>query len=139
MPTTPMYDILLAELANELTEIERKIFNALKANPQGLTRPQLVAIVFHEMTRNVIVNTNTRDRKVRKAIESLRGRLVPIVSNSGQAGYRLDTSEDARQKMLADLRSRRARLDEQIGRVEKFYSIPDVYQPAEHAQQESMF
>lgn len=137
---TNAYDLLLAELANgELGEVEQKVYEALKRNPGGLLRAQLVAIVFGESVRaGSLTNNNTKDRKVRKAIEGLRARLIPIVSSSGKAGYKLDTSKEARDRMLADLRSRRAHLDDLIERATKFYSMPGKYYPAEKATQERL-
>jgi hypothetical protein len=124
-----VYDNLLAELnAGELTIIERRVFDALKSFPVGLRRQQLVAIVFNELTpAGGMNNNNTKDRKVRKAIESLRGRLVPIVSSSGEAGYRLDISEDGRRAMVRELISRRNKLNDLIARAAKFYSLPAEY------------
>lgn len=138
MSTTFQYERMLIELAGELTEMERRVFDALKANPAGLTRPQLVAIVYREWTSKIVVNNNTKDRKVRKAIESLRLKLVPIVSTSGQAGYRLDVSREARQKMVAELISRRDHLNEQIERAAKFYEIPLVVPTSEKASQAAL-
>jgi hypothetical protein len=86
-----------------------------------------------------LLNNDTKDRKVRKAIEALRGRLVPIVSSSGQAGYRLDTSTEARGRMLADLVSRRDKLTDLIARAAKFYQVPDKLPPADNATQVALF
>lgn len=135
-----VYEQILKELsAGELSEIERKVFDALKAHPKGLNRQQLVAIVFGEMTKaGSVNNNNTKDRKVRKAIETLRARLVPIVSSSGRAGYRLDVSREAREKMIADLRRKRASLDDLIARAAKFYSTPETYTAPETATQARM-
>jgi hypothetical protein len=138
MSTTTQYQQLLDELAGELTEMERKVFDALKSHPNGLTRPQLVAIVYHEWTSKIVVNNSTKDRMVRKTIESLRAKMVPIVSNSGQAGYRLDVSREARQKMVSELISRRDRLNEQIERAAKFYEIPLAVPVAETARQAAL-
>jgi hypothetical protein len=134
------YENMLAELAEELPAIERKVFDALKRNPQGLKREQLVAIVFGAPVKaGALVNNDTKDRKVRKAIESLRSRLVPIVSSSAQAGYRLDTSRDGRARMLADLISRRDKLSDLISRAAKFYELPEQVPVAEQASQSSLF
>ena len=130
------YEELLKELAAELPEIERKVFDALKRNPKGLKREQLVAIVYGGTVRaGSLLNNSSTDRKVRKAIESLRGRMVPIVSSSGQAGYRLDTSREARERMLADLISRRDKLTDLINRAAKFYSLPESVPSFERVEQ----
>ena len=126
MSVTPrdVYSQMLRELSNELEVIERGVFIALRDHPDGLKRQQLVAIVFNVSQGAVMVNNDTKDRKVRKAIESLRRRGVPIVSSSGRAGYRLDGSEDGKREMLAELRSRRDRLNELILMVSNFRTVP---------------
>ena len=133
------YDIILQELADgELTEIEQRVFGALKRYPQGVTRPQLVAICFGRMTNNLVVNNSTYDRKVRLAIASLRERMVPIMSSSGASGYRLDTSVEARRAMVADLMSRRDKITQMINRMAKAYEMPDLFPTQEIARQERL-
>ena len=124
MEPAEVYSKLLHELWSELEMIERDVFIALRNHPAGLKRQQLVAIVFNESRSPVMANNDTKDRKVRKAIESLRMQGVPIVSSSGRAGYRLDGSEKAKREMLAELRSRRDRLNELILMVSNFRTVP---------------
>ncbi len=128
------YEAILQELASgEMTVLQKQIFELLKSSPQGCTRQELVYAIFGYVPQNL--NGNVDDRKIRKAIEGLRSRLFPIVSNSGQAGYRLDVSREGVRKMLADLRSRRDKIQEQINAAAKFYSIPDAYEPPMQATQ----
>lgn len=89
MSRTPQYEKLLVELnAGELPVIERKILEVPCQAPKGLTRRGLVRIVFGQEAHTNFGN-DTKDRKIRKAIESLRNRGIPILSNSGKAGYEL--------------------------------------------------
>jgi hypothetical protein len=47
MSRTPQYEKLLAQLkAGELKEIERRLFKAFLQKPNGLTRQELVHIIF---------------------------------------------------------------------------------------------
>jgi len=118
MTTTLVYDHMLAELASgEMTKIEKQVFEALKEHPAGRTREQLHYAVYGFWPTGDL-NKNTRDRKIRKVIESLRDRLIPIVSNSGKAGYRLDVSEAEIRKMIAEWRSRSHELDNRVRRAE---------------------
>jgi hypothetical protein len=135
-----VYELILEEMeAGELTRIERKVFDALRTHPAGLRREQLVAIVYGQSVRaGGLKNNSTFDRKVRLAIASLRARLVPILSSSGQAGYRMDTSEESRRKMVRELLSRRAHLDELIARATKFYGLPAEMPAREVAAQEAL-
>ena len=107
MTTHPAYDQLLADLQKELPETELRVFQALQAHPEGLTRPQLIAIVYRiSVPANISLQNYRPDRKIRKAIEWLRERSVPIVSSSGRAGYRLDTSATALSAMIDEWESR---------------------------------
>lgn len=119
------YAQILADLEGELEALERAVFIALKRHPQGLTRPQLIALVFRTTPEENLSNS-TKDRKIRKAIASLRAKRVPVLSNSGQAGYRLGINEAGKQALLADLRSRRNMLNERIAQVERFYTQPET-------------
>jgi len=124
--THPAYENLLEELAaGELTELQRKVFELLRANPDGLTRDQLVHHIFGYWPNEL--DGNTDDRKIRKAIEALRERLFPIVSTSSHPGYRLDVSREAVEKMIAELQSRRQKIDDQICAAAKFYQVPVTY------------
>ena len=134
MNPSETYELLLDELAaGEMTTLQRKVFELLRDYPQGYTRQELVYAIFGYVP--IRIDGNTDDRKIRKAIERLRKRLFPIVSTSGQPGYRLDVSREAIQKMLAELRSRRDHIQEQINAVAKFYEMPTEYRPEESARQ----
>ena len=118
-----VYESLLAELAEgELTVLQRQVFELLRDIPDGLDRFQLVARIYGYIPLKI--DGNTHDRKIRKAIEKLRSRNFPIVSTSGRPGYRLDTSKEAAEKMLAELHSRISHMQEQAEAVSRFWKIP---------------
>lgn len=119
-----VYENILSELANELDDLERKVYELLRDNPAGLDRYELVHRIYGYIPVTI---DNPDDRKIRKAIERLRLRLFPILSTSGKAGYRLGTDSESVGQMIAELQSRRAKLDEQIEAASKFYSIPTGY------------
>ena len=123
MARTPQYERLLAELdAGELSELALKVFDALQKAPNGITRRGLVRAIYGvEAQRNL--SNDPHDRKIRKAIESLRKRLIPIVSSSGKAGYRLDTSPEAVENMIKELRSRIAHLEQRLEEACQFYDL----------------
>ena len=113
MPTTPIYDDILAELAGgELPELEKSVLDLLKSSADGMTREMLCAEILGEFTP-------TNDRKVRKAIESLRDNGIAIESNSGRAGYRLSVNEDDLKKMAAEFESRAERNREKATAVQR--------------------
>lgn len=132
-----IYERLEQELGDgQLNELQKQIFTLLKDNPAGLSRQDLVWMIFGYWPESL--EGNTDDRKIRKAIERLRQRLFPILSTSGKPGYRLDISREAVNQMLTELRSRREHIDEQINATLKFYEIPITYltDPAEVKQLE---
>lgn len=131
--STVVYDRLIEELATgELTELQREIYDLLKNTPEGLTRHEFVLRLYGYIPLNI--NDNKHDRKIRKAIETLRLRLFPILSTSSRAGYRLDVSREGVLKMLAELKSRRDHIQEQINAAAKFYDIPEYREPEEARQ-----
>jgi hypothetical protein len=126
MQPDQIYQQLLQSLENgELNKLERQIFHLLKENPAGLSRQDLVFQIQGYWPDTL--DGNTDDRKNRKAIQRLRERLVPIVSTSGQPGYRLDISKDGVDQMLAELRAKKRLLEQQIESTLKFYEIPIAY------------
>ncbi len=134
MKPSDVYETMLEELADgEMPKLQRQIFNLLKDHREGLDRYQLVHFIYGYLP--VKIDGNTDDRKIRKAISALRERLFPIVSTSGEPGYRLDTSREAVEKMIRELQSRRDRITDQIVAASKFYSIPVSYEDAVDAVQ----
>ena len=123
MARTPQYQKILNELkAGELTEIERKILEALLQAPKGLTRQGLIRIVFGVEPQRNLAN-DPYDRKIRKGIESLRNKMIPIVSSSGEAGYRLDTSPEAVENMIRELESRITHLQQKLEIARQHYDM----------------
>lgn len=130
----PTYENLLLELSSgELTDLQRKVYDLLKKYPDGLSRENLVYMIYGYLP--VQLAGNTDDRKIRKAIERLRQRLFPIISTSAKPGYRLDFSRQAVAKMLAELQSRRDHIQEQINSAAKFYSLPEYSEPVNALQE----
>lgn len=123
MSRTPQYEKLLVELnAGELPVIERKILDALCQAPKGLTRRGLVRILFGQEAHTNLGN-DTKDRKIRKAIESLRNRGIPIISNSGKAGYKLDTDPENIECMVRELKSRIMHLQQRVDAISSYYEL----------------
>ncbi|HRJ59493.1 MAG TPA: hypothetical protein PLV64_24650 [Anaerolineales bacterium] len=114
MSHTPEYAKLLAELnAGELPIIAQKILNTLLQAPKGITRKGLIRAVFGEEPGNNLSN-DTRDRKIRKAIEHLRNLGLPIVSTSGKAGYNLDTNPENIEEMIREWEIRIVHLQHRV-------------------------
>jgi hypothetical protein len=123
MSRKPEYEKLLAELnAGELPVIDLKILEALLQAPKGLTRKGLIRIVFGEEPQTNLGN-DTRDRKIRKGIESLRNMGIPIVSTSGKAGYKLDTNPENIQCMIKEWESRIARLQHRVNAAQHYFTL----------------
>jgi len=124
MSSITQYEKLLAELdAGELSELERKVLEVLLKAPNGITRRGLVQAIYGvEAQRNL--SNDPHDREIRKAIGRMRECLIPIVSSSGKAGYRLDTSPEAIQNMIAELESQIAQMKQRLEEVCQIYDLP---------------
>ena len=124
MSNITKYEKLLEEMdAGALSELERKILEMLMKTPNGITRRGLVQAIYGvEAQRNL--SNDPYDRKIRKAIERMRECLIPIVSSSGKAGYRLDTSPEVIQNMIRELESQIAHLKQQLDEACQFYDLP---------------
>lgn len=144
MSTTEVYDKILEDLKVELDELERRIFHALTNNPDGLTRRQLVYEVYGLVIAPYDdINNDKHDRKIRMAISSMQDRLVPIISSSGQPGYRLDISREGAEKMASELESRAAHMQEKARRIRQSslfnVRVPERLIEPEKTEQLSMF
>jgi len=124
MSSITQYEKLLAEMnAGELSELERKVLEALLKAPGGITRRGLVQAIYGvEAQRNL--SNDPHDRNIRKAIGRMRECLIPIVSSSKKAGYRLDTSPETIQNMIAELESRIAHMKQRLEEVCQLYCLP---------------
>lgn len=123
MSTTLVFEKILTELkAGELPILEHKIFEALLHAPQGISRKGLIRVVFRKEPQANLGN-DTRDRKIRKGIESLRDRGVPIVSTSGKAGYKLDTDPKNIECMIREWESRIAHLQRRVDAAQRYRDL----------------
>jgi hypothetical protein len=117
----PVYELVMGEWEQELEDIEKKIFQALKrAYPEGRTRRALIFDVYNAVVPDdEDLNNNARDRKIRKTIAKMFDDLIPIVSSSGAAGYRLDLSEETIRSMINEWHRRREQYAHKIERGER--------------------
>jgi hypothetical protein len=134
----PVYELVMGEWERELEDIEKKIFKALKnAYPGGRTRRELICDVFgHVIPDNDDLNNSGEDRKIRKTIAKMFDDLIPIVSSSGAAGYRLDLSEETIRSMINEWHRRRDQYAHKIERGERL--ILKIKQVGEQAIPESL-
>lgn len=123
MSYMPEYEKLLEELSTgELPIIIRKTLDVLFHASKGLTRRELIRIVYGEEPINNLSN-DTRDRKIRKGIEHLRNLGCPIVSTSGKAGYKLDTDSKNIESMIREWESRIVQLQQRVNAVRRYYDL----------------
>lgn len=106
--------------SGELNEIEQKILEVPMKIPKGITCQGLIWIVFTVDPQHNLGNDSC-DCKIRKDIESLHNRLIPIGSSSGVAGYRLDTSLAAIENMVMEWESRIAHLQQKVQIARQHY------------------
>ena len=115
------YETIFAEWESELSDLKVKIFQSLKkAYPNGRTRRQLIFDVYGLLVPSTVdLNNNKYDRKIRLTIAQMFDDLIPVVSSSSKAGYRLDLSEETMNKVITELTKRRAEYDKKITRAGK--------------------
>lgn len=128
MSTTEGYDRILEELAaGEMPDLERKIFDLIRTNPEGLTRCDLIekiyGVGFRRNAERLGLNKSSEDRKIREAIAQLRNNGIPVISSSGASGYRLDANVQAVSAMVSEWESRVNKLQERIRKVVIFCDI----------------
>jgi len=124
--------------------LEARVFSILRqAYPEGRTRQQLVMDLYGESVQ-VNINNDTRDRGVRRAIENMRKRDIPIFSTSGSAGYRLELNDNTLGKLIKGMRDRTDSLNDQIRSLERTAArlrharetaLPESYPPRQKAEQ----
>lgn len=131
------YAQMLTELAGEIDQLMKDVFRLLKENPEGLSRQELVLHIMGYWPQSL--DGNADDRKIRKAIDRLRNRLIPIVSSSAHPGYKLSTSRDEVRGMIAEWRSRVEKLTDLINAAAKFYEMPEMLVPTDKAAQIPLF
>lgn len=119
MATTLIYEKILMELrAGELGELESKVLDLLiEADGETVTRHQFIKAIYG-YTPVGSLSGNKHDRKVRKAIESLREKGATfILSSSGEAGYRMDMSIEKAEEMAGELESRARKLSDMAEKI----------------------
>lgn len=126
MARTEQYERLLDQLASgELSEIEKKVYSVLRrVFPAALTLYELIEIVFgYHPDKDENLNNSTEDRKIRTAIASMFEKGIPIISNSGSAGYCIDIDESHWDVTLVDLRSKEQSLREKVESAERIINL----------------
>lgn len=112
MTTTTVYELLIAEIT---TEDERKVFDLLlEADGRRVTREELVMEIYGVEVDPNSLASSVEDRMVREIIRRLRERDYPIVSSSGKPGYTMKASPEEMDIYIAELSSRKERLQEDI-------------------------
>lgn len=119
MATTLIYEKILADLrVGELGDLEKKVLDLLvKADGETVTRHEFIQDIYG-YTPEGSLSGNKHDRKVRKALESLREKGATfILSSSGEAGYRIDMSIEKAEEMANELESRARKLSDMAEKI----------------------
>lgn len=119
MTRTAQYEAVLNELAaGNLDQLQQRVLDVLRrAYPHGLSREQLIQQIYGYSVDDL--PGSTEDRRIRKAIEAMRLAGIPIVSTSGEPGYRLDVSDAAFAAMDAELASRENHLRDRRNAIQQ--------------------
>jgi hypothetical protein len=115
MPTTKIYDELLAEVTDEL---ERQVLEFLMQCPSGVTRSVLIMHVYGVWVPPEELANNVYDRKIRKTIEALSLKHgLPIVSSSGKSGYKLSDDPNEIEEMAREFDGRAAHCNKRAFKI----------------------
>ena len=114
----PVYDAIFDEWEAELDDLTVKIFQSLRqAYPESRTRRALIKDVYGvTIPANADLNNNKYDRKIRLTIARMFDDLIPVVSSSSKAGYRLDLSEETLRKLVGEFERRRNQYEAKVRR-----------------------
>ena len=139
MPVSPVYDMLLAEVTEEL---ERKVLSVLIEHAgEKVSRPEFVLKVFGVHVEPSELASSKEDRKIRECIERLQRHEFPIMASSGSAGYVLADGDAALDSYIAEIVSRQNTLLEKerfLRRSRKWIKFIREYK-SNKAEQMSMF
>jgi hypothetical protein len=108
MPTHPVYDLLLADITEEM---ERAVLTMLLEHAgERVNRYELLEAVHGAEARawaekHGLANSK-EDRQNRECIEALQRKDYPIYSSSGEAGYILAIDEKAADTYITEIGSR---------------------------------
>ena len=116
MATTSQYLNIVATMPDGLEKtVLQTILDGGYTSPQKrITRKMLVLSIFKRAQSNL--SNSKEDRQIRRAIVKLVDKGIPILSDSGHAGYYLD-AENNRETALLELIRRRNAIDAKIKKL----------------------
>ena len=124
MTTIRFYDKIIARLPQGL---EANVLRVLLAHVGAEN-----AISLDELTQTVLDTSNpTSDRQVREAIERLRRRGIPVLSESGRAGRWLAANREELARCVAEMQTRAGTLQQTIAALRRA-SVPFDEQKPQH-------
>jgi hypothetical protein len=120
MTTNRTYSIILASMPPGL---EKKVLEwlliALESGDHTFSREALIVKIFGYSVPHDKLNTSTEDRQIRTAIKNLIVMGYPVISNSGEGGYRLEANAEAREAYILEIESRAERLKDKARDLRK--------------------
>jgi hypothetical protein len=120
MTTNHIYERIIRDMPEGL---DKQIISILSEggffDDKKASRKELIFKVFGFIDNPENLSNSTLDRQIRKAIEHLQEAGYPIISNSGAGGYSLASSRTTQAAYIAELESRRDRLDKKILALQK--------------------
>lgn len=113
------YESIFNEWESELGDMKVKIFQSLRrVYPNSRTRRQLIFDVYGLLIPNTVdLNNNKYDRKIRLTIAQMQDDLIPVVSSSSKAGYRLDMNPETIRKMGVEFSRRITQYERKVNRA----------------------
>ncbi len=126
MSTTHYYDRILSQIDDETV---RDVYTQIRdshGKQHAITKEMISLTLWQKYNQ-------TTDRTVRECVETLHEKYaVPICSNSGRAGYYMPANRAELDEYLAEMRSRRNKIDVTLHKLEASARTWDFTEPLHH-------
>lgn len=126
MSTTNFYDRILSQIDDETV---RDVYCTIRdhhGKEHAITKEAVSLVLWQKYNQ-------TTDRVIRECVETLHEKYaVPICSNSGRAGYYMPANRAELDEYLAEMRSRRNKIDVTLHKLENAARTWDFTRPTEH-------
>ena len=126
MTTHPVYDRILSEITDDTVKDVYCVIRDSHGKAHAISKEAISLVIWQKYTQ-------TTDRTVRECVEILHETYgVPVCSNSGKAGYYMPANRAELDEYLAEMRSRRNKIDTTLRKLETSARTWDFTRPTEH-------
>lgn len=126
MTTTDFYDRILSQIDDDTVRDVYCVVRDYIGKKHAISKESVSLVLWNKYNQ-------TTDRTVRECVETLHEKYaVPICSNSGRAGYYMPANRAELDEYLAEMRSRRNKIDVTLHKLEASARTWDFTEPLHH-------